>query len=53
MLNVVVHNGIVDLWGVVDSEAEKRAVRVATETTPGVRLVNDNLQMWSTIRGAD
>lgn len=53
MLNVVVHNGIVDLWGVVNSQAEKKAVRVATETTPGVRLVNDNLQMWSAIRGVD
>ena len=53
MLNVVVNDGIVDLWGVVDSQAEKRAVRVATETIPGVRLVNDNLQMWSSIHGAD
>lgn len=53
LLNVVVHDGIVDLWGVVDSQAEKRAVRVATETVPGVRLVNDNLQMWSAIHGAD
>jgi len=53
LLNVVVHDGIVDLWGVVDSQAEKRAVRVATETIPGVRLVNDNLQMWSAIHGAD
>lgn len=53
MVNVVVNDGIVDLWGVVDSQAEKRAVRVATETIPGVRLVNDNLQMWSSIHGAD
>lgn len=53
MLNVVVHDGIVDLWGVVDSQAEKKAVRVATETIPGVRLVNDHLQMWSAIHGAD
>lgn len=53
MLNVVVNDGIVDLWGVVDSQAEKRAVRVATETIPGVRLVNDNLQMWSSMHGAD
>jgi CBS domain-containing protein len=54
MLNVVVHDGIVDLWGVVDSQAEKKAARVAAETIPGVRLVNDNLQMWSAIHhGAD
>jgi CBS domain-containing protein len=42
-LNVIVHGGTVDLWGVVDSEAQKQAVRVAAETTPGVRGVNDHL----------
>lgn len=43
LLNVTVHDGAVDLWGIVDSVAEKRAVRVATEVTPGVKSVNDNL----------
>jgi CBS domain-containing protein len=42
-LNVIVHDGTVDLWGVVRSRAEKQAVRVAAELTPGVRAVNDNL----------
>jgi CBS domain-containing protein len=43
MLNVTVHDGTVDLWGVVDSNAEKKALRVAAEVTPGVRAVNDNM----------
>lgn len=43
LLNVTVHEGAVDLWGIVDSVAEKRAVRVAAEVTPGVKSVNDNL----------
>src|SRR4030081_219989 len=30
-------------WGMVDSESEKRAVRVAAEVAPGVRAVADNL----------
>jgi CBS domain-containing protein len=43
LINVIVHDGTVDLWGVVDSVSEKKAVRVAAEVTPGVRAVNDNL----------
>lgn len=43
LLNVIVHDGTVELWGIVDSAAEKNAVRVAAEVTPGVKAVNDNL----------
>jgi CBS domain-containing protein len=49
LLNVIVHGGTVELWGTVDSEAEKDAVRVATEVTPGVREVNDNLTVMPII----
>jgi CBS-domain-containing membrane protein len=42
-INVSVHDGTVELWGVVESEAEKSAVRVAVEVTPGVREVLDKL----------
>jgi osmotically-inducible protein OsmY len=42
-LNVIVHDGTVELWGSVRSQAEKQAIRVAAELTPGVRAVNDNL----------
>jgi CBS domain-containing protein len=43
LMNLIVHDGTVDLWGIVDSQTEKKAVRVLVETTPGVRAVNDNL----------
>ena len=43
LINVIVQEGTVELWGVVDSALEKKAVRVAAEVTPGVRAVNDNL----------
>ena len=46
-LNVIVHNGTVELWGVVRSQAERKAVRIAVELTPGVRAVNDNLVVQS------
>jgi osmotically-inducible protein OsmY len=52
LLNVMVNGGVVDLWGMTRSDAERKAIRVAAETTPGVSAVNDNLvtcpvQGWS------
>lgn len=48
LLNIIVHDGVVDLWGVASSEEEKQAIRVAAENTAGVRAINDNLvkQFW-------
>jgi len=43
LVNVTVADGTVDLWGIVDSPAEKQALRVAVEVTPGVKAVNDNV----------
>ena len=43
LINVIVQDGAVELWGIVNSASEKRAVRVAAEVTPGVRAINDNL----------
>lgn len=45
MINVTVSAGAVDLWGIVDSEAEKQALRVAIEVTPGVRNVTNNVMV--------
>ena len=52
LLNVTVNGGVVDLWGVTRSDTERKAIRVAAESTPGVSAVNDNLftrrmQGWS------
>jgi len=43
LLNVTVNGGVVDLWGIANSETERKAIRVAAESAPGVRAVNDNL----------
>ena len=43
LLNVTVNGGVVDLWGITRSDAERKAIRVAAESTPGVSVVNDNL----------
>ncbi len=43
LLNVIVQDGVVDLWGMVGSDSERNALRVAAETMPAVRAVNDHL----------
>jgi len=43
LVNVTVSDGTVHLWGIVDTAAEKQALRVAVQVTPGVKAVNDNL----------
>jgi CBS domain-containing protein len=42
-LNVTVTDGVVELWGLVESEEVRRAILVAAENVPGVRAVKDNL----------
>lgn len=50
-INIIANNGIVDLWGIANSEQEKQAIRVAVEVTPGVKAVNDNLAVLLPIYG--
>jgi CBS domain-containing protein len=45
LLNVTVSDGVVNIWGVTNSETESKAIRIAAETTPGVRSVNDHLTL--------
>jgi len=42
-LNVTVSKGIVDVWGTIANEAERDAIRVVVENTPGVKAVHDHL----------
>lgn len=41
--NVIVTAGVVHVWGVIESEEEGRAIRVAAETVPGVKKVESHL----------
>jgi CBS domain-containing protein len=43
--NVVVHDGVVELWGVIIDERQRDALKVAAENIPGVKAVNDHL-VW-------
>ena len=43
MINVVVHDGVVELWGTIVDERQREALKVATENVPGVKEVKDHL----------
>jgi CBS domain-containing protein len=44
-LNVTVSDGAAHLWGLVNSDSEKRAARLVAENTPGIRAVHDHLDI--------
>jgi CBS domain-containing protein len=44
-LNIVVHNGVVELWGSIMEPRERQALIVAAENIPGVKRVRDHL-VW-------
>lgn len=43
IINFSVKNGVVELYGAADSDAQRQAVRVLVENVPGVRSVQNNL----------
>lgn len=49
-LNVIVENGVVYLWGMADTAAQRQAAEVAAENMPGVKRVDNKLSMFSEIR---
>jgi CBS domain-containing protein len=42
-LNVTVANAVVDVWGTITNEEERRAICVVVENTQGVKTVHDHL----------
>ena len=42
-LNVTVVSGVVDIWGTITNDNERRAVCIVAENTPGVTKVHDHL----------
>lgn len=45
MTNVVVRDGVVELWGAILDERQREAMKVAAENIPGVKAVKDHL-IW-------
>lgn len=42
-LNVTVASAVVDVWGTITNEEERRAIHVVVENTPGVKTIHDHL----------
>ena len=51
MINVLVRGGAAELWGMVDNDEEKKAVRIAAEETPGITAVKDHLRVYPIASG--
>jgi CBS domain-containing protein len=45
LVSVTAREGRIDLSGLVESQLQRDAIRVAAEVTPGVRAVSDNLSL--------
>jgi CBS domain-containing protein len=52
LINVVVKDGVVELWGTVTDERERQAIIVAAENVAGVKAVRDHLVWIEPISGA-
>ena len=50
-INPIVRNGIVELWGTITDERERRALIVAAENVPGVKEVRDHIVLVDPISG--
>lgn len=48
LLSVFVKDGVAELWGPVHSNDQRTALRVAAETTPGIRDVTDRMYKMPT-----
>jgi osmotically-inducible protein OsmY len=45
MTNIIVSDGVVEMWGVIVDERQREALKVAAENIPGVKAVKDHL-VW-------
>jgi CBS domain-containing protein len=52
LVNLSVQDGVVELWGAVDSSEQRQALRVLVEGVNGVRRVEDHVSLLPTVVGA-
>ncbi len=51
-VNAVVTDGVVDLWGTITDEKERRAINILAENVPGVKTVHDHMVFVEPYSGA-
>ncbi|HZP78870.1 MAG TPA: CBS domain-containing protein [Pseudolabrys sp.] len=52
MVDVVVHQGVVALWGAIMDERQRAAMKIAAENIPGVKGVEDHMVWIEPLSGA-
>ncbi len=51
LVNIVVNNGVVELWGAVASDDQRRALHLLVEGVNGVRRVEDHVGLLPKVTG--
>jgi osmotically-inducible protein OsmY len=51
-VNLAVQDGAVELWGAVDSDEQRRALRVLVEGVSGVRKIENNVVLFPKVIAA-
>lgn len=51
LINVLVHNGVVELWGTIFDGKQGDALKVLVENVPGVERVEDHLTWFEPVSG--
>ena len=51
MINVVVRDGVVELWGAIVDERQREALKVAAQNIQGVKEVKDYLAWVEPVSG--
>ncbi len=51
MIDVMVRDGVVELWGTIFDERQRDALKIAAENIPGVKAVKDNLAWIEPVSG--
>jgi signal-transduction protein with cAMP-binding, CBS, and nucleotidyltransferase domain len=51
LINVIVRDGMVELWGTITDERERQAMIVVAENVPGVTTVKDHLAWVDALSG--
>ena len=50
-INVIVRNGVAEIWGTIFDEREREAVRVVAENVPGIKAVKEHLVLMEPLSG--
>lgn len=51
VVDVIVRNGVVELWGAITEERQRQALIAAAENVPGVKAVHDHLGWFDMVSG--